>query len=559
MEDVSVKKREPAPNGDSPARRNWKQNPEAVRANILKVAREAFVANGLTGAKIDEIAARTETSKRMIYYDFGDTAGLCRAVLQAAWARVRSAEDELELASLHPVEALRRLAEFTFDHHAEDRDFVRLVMVENIHDARHMQSDGDMAGQNISAIRLLDEIYQRGCAAGLFRRGLTALELHWHISALAVFNVSNRATFSSLFGDDLFTPKGQQQLRRHVGDMMLRFVMKPGLSVEEASSKPISETRVIHPDIYRFRETWDATWASLPTDGDAATRRLHFESVSRSLRLPSPEGVETDEEHWIDSEAEPVRVRLFRPEGPEPLPALIYLHGGAWRQGSPETHWNITARLAALSGYLVISADYALAPEAPYPAALQQIGAVVAWAKAQHEMLGIDPGKLAIGGDGAGGNLAAVTALRCRDAGVPLSAQLLIYPICDFDTTRPSAQVNREGPLWTLDQLMAAQEQYCPDIRQRTRDPQLAPLLASSHAGLPPAYIALAEHDPLRDSGAAYAEALEAAGVPVAVDPGSGLVRDYLHAIGFGTVAEERLRGMGGWLRSQAGKSVAGE
>ncbi|MCA0941903.1 alpha/beta hydrolase fold domain-containing protein [Salipiger pacificus] len=553
MEESIVMNSGPASDGNGTARRHWKQNPEAVRANILEVARKAFVAHGLIGAKIDEIAAGTETSKRMIYYYFGDKEGLYRAVLEDAYAQMRAAEDDLELASLHPVEALRRLAEFTFDHHASHADFVRLVMVENMHNARHMQKAGDLSGQNISAIRLLDEIYQRGCAEGLFRRGLTAVELHWHISALAIFNVANRATFSSLFGGSLFEPKGQQQLRRHVGDMLLRFVMKPGLSVEEASTKPIAEARAIHPDIYRFRETWDATWATLPTEGDAATRRLHFESVSRSLRLPSPEGVETDEEHWIDTECGPVRVRLFRPPGAEPLPGLVFLHGGAWRQGSPETHWNITARLAAWSGYLVISVDYALAPEHTYPEALQQVPAVLGWARDHAAVLGLDPDRLSIGGDGAGANLAAAATLICRDAGVKLAAQLLIYPVCDFDTTRPSCAEYAEGPLWTLAQLLSAHAQYCPDTTRRLSDPLISPLLARDHAGLPPAYLALAEHDPLRDSGIAYAEALRAAGVAVEVDAGKGLVRDYLHAIGFGSAAEDRLREMSAWLKTQAG------
>ncbi|WP_353476254.1 alpha/beta hydrolase fold domain-containing protein (plasmid) [Salipiger sp. H15] len=553
MEDVIVTNRDPATDGDGEgvARRHWKQNPEAVRANILDVARKAFVAHGLTGAKIDDIAAGTETSKRMIYYYFGDKEGLYRAVLEDTYARVRAAEDRLDLASLHPVEALRRLAEFTFDHHAENTDFIRLVMVENLHNAAHMEKVEDIAGKNVSAVGLLDEIYQRGCAEGLFRRGLTALELRWHISALAFFNVANRPTFSHLYGDSLFDPKGQQQLRRHIGDMLLRFVMKPGLSVEEAAVRPVTETRAIHPDIYRFRETWDATWATLPTEGDATTRRLHFESVSRSLRLPSPEGVETDEEHWIDTESGPVRVRLFRPPDPEPLPAVVYLHGGAWRQGSPETHWNITSRMAAWSGHLVISVDYALAPEAAYPAALHQIPAVLTWARDHASMLGIDPERLSIAGDGAGGNLAAAVALMCRDAGLPLAAQLLIYPICDFDTSRPSCSEYAEGPLWTLAQLLSAHAGYCPDVTLRLSDPLVAPLLASSHEGLPPCYLALAEHDPMRDSGAAYGEALRAAGVPVQVDPGVGLVRDYLQAIGFGTAAEDRLREMSAWLKEE--------
>ncbi|WP_157018938.1 TetR/AcrR family transcriptional regulator [Mesorhizobium xinjiangense] len=208
-------------------RRSWKQDPDGVRANILQVAREAFANKGLTGAKIEEIAARTATSKRMIYYYFGDKEGLYREVLADAYRRMRVAEDTLDLEDMPPVDALRKLAEFTFDHHRTSRDFIRLVMIENVHNGQHMPDAAEISGQNSSAIRLLEDIYDRGREAGLFRPGLSAVELHWHISALCYFNVSNRATFSQIFGDELFKPEGQTNLRRHVGDMVLRFVLMP--------------------------------------------------------------------------------------------------------------------------------------------------------------------------------------------------------------------------------------------------------------------------------------------------------------------------------------------
>ena len=196
-----------------------------MRANILAVAREAFAQKGLSGTRIDEIAARTSTSKRMIYYYFGDKEGLYREVLADAYRRTREAEDALELGDLPPDEALRKLAEFTFDNHRKSQDFIRLVMIENVHEARHMANSDEMSGENSSAIRTLEKIYERGLQAGMFRKDLSAVELHWHISALSYFNVSNRSTFSHIFGNELFEDEAQSRLRRHVGDMVLRLAL----------------------------------------------------------------------------------------------------------------------------------------------------------------------------------------------------------------------------------------------------------------------------------------------------------------------------------------------
>lgn len=533
---------------DVTARRSWKQDPEAVRENILQTARAVFVAHGLSGAKMDEIAARTRTSKRMIYYYFGDKEGLYRAVLEDAYARMRRAEDDLELESLHPVEALRQLTEFTFDHHSRERDFVRLVMVENIHQGRHMSKSEMIAGQNSSAIRLLEEIYRRGCDEGLFRSGLTALELHWHISALAIFNVSNRATFSNIFGTELFEPKGQDMLRRHTGDMVLRFVMKPGLSPEDVEQRPQTKPRKIDPGIYRFIEVLEAQQASLPAGTTLEARRVLYNSIARNLRLPTPPNIETDTEHWIDSDGGPVRVRIFRHMSSGPQPALIYLHGGGFWRGSPESHWDTTARLASWTRQTVISVDYALAPEHPCPTALEQTLSVIAWARDQAETLGIDAERIAIGGDGAGGNLAAVTAMTCRDRKMPLCAQLLIYPICDFDLTRTSCRQNAEGPLLRPDDVADMGARYCPDKKRLMSDPMITPLSAPTHADLPPAFIALAANDPMHDSGAAYADALKKAGVAVSIDEGEGLAHDYLRTLSHCPLAEDKLRIMSDWL-----------
>lgn len=539
------------------SRRGWKQDPDAVQANILEVARKVFAEEGFAGARVDEIAKRTATSKRMIYYYYGDKEGLYRAVLEDAYKNIRQAEDALDLAEVPPIEALRKLAEVTFDHHRHNTDFIRIVMIENVHDARHMSHSHQIAAKNSSAIRHLEDIYRRGCQQGLFRRGLTALELHWHISAMCYFNVSNHSTFSIIFGEDLFSELGQQKLRRHVGDMIVRFVMRDGVGAETGPNHRAQEEarmseRTINPDIFRFLQVWESKWAGLAPNATGADRRLRFESIARDMRLPTPDGVETDEEHWIDTDGGAVRVRLFRPANSAQAPAMLYMHGGGWLQGSPETHWDITARLAAWAGLTVISIDYDLAPENPYPTAFTQCCGVLAWARREAEMLDIDPARISVGGDSAGGNLAAALAIWARDNDIPLKTQALIYPVCDFDRTRPSYIENAEGPLLKTSAMPQTDAWYCPDEARRFTDPYLAPLTAATHAGLAPTFMAIAQYDPLRDSGKAYAEALESDAVPVTLDPGLGLIHGYMRSMEYCKDAEDKLKTICAWLREAA-------
>ena len=204
-----------------------KRDPEGVRRDILSVAMEEFSQNGLSGARIDEIAARTRTSKRMIYYYFTDKESLYQHVLEEAYAKVRGGESDLGLDELEPVAALEKLCRFTFDHHRRNPAFIRMVMIENIHHGRHMQSSGTIRELNRTAIEALESVLVRGQQRGIFRQGIDALELHWQISALSFFNVSNVATFSFIFGDSLFTDDGQETLSRHASDMVLRYVLAP--------------------------------------------------------------------------------------------------------------------------------------------------------------------------------------------------------------------------------------------------------------------------------------------------------------------------------------------
>lgn len=307
---------------------------------------------------------------------------------------------------------------------------------------------------------------------------------------------------------------------------------------------------MINPELNAFLDRWDAEWASLKPGATPADRHAHFEVVALNMRLPTPDGVDTDTEHWIESPAGEVRLRVFRPEGAGVTPALVYMHGGAWMQGSPETHWDITARLAAWAGVTVFSVNYAKAPEHPFPAAFDQVVAAVRWVAANAADLGIDPTHLSVGGDSAGGNLAAAAALELRGE-VALAGQLLIYPACDFDMTRPSMIENAEAPILQTKGMPGVNRMYSPDETRLTTDPRVAPLVADSHAGLPPAFIAVAENDPLRDSGLEYAKALDAAGVAVELDRGEGLIHGYLRAMDYCAASMSSLERMAAWLATR--------
>jgi AcrR family transcriptional regulator len=201
-------------------------DPQATQRDIIEVATREFAQNGLSGARVDEIAAKTACSKRMIYYYFGDKEGLYLRVLEEAYRRVRTIEAALDLDHLEPRRALQTLAEFTFDHHHANDDFIRLVMIENIHHAEHLQRSKVIQGLNAGAVDTLERLYRRGRRAGLFRPGLRAIDLHWQISALCFFNVSNRATFSRIFSHDLKSDAALARLKANVCDTILRYVLR---------------------------------------------------------------------------------------------------------------------------------------------------------------------------------------------------------------------------------------------------------------------------------------------------------------------------------------------
>jgi AcrR family transcriptional regulator len=210
------------PPARAPSRTN---DPERTMAGILEVATVEFGEKGLDGARIDEIAAATKTSKRMIYYYFGSKEGLYRAVLEDIYRRMRAIESGLHLADLPPVEALKKLVGFTFDHHHDNESFIRLVMSENMQRGAYLSQSKSIQGLNVPAIAAIRELYERGVATGVFRTGLDPVDIHASISALTFFNVSNQHTFGLIFSQDPTSPEAIATRRKNIIDMVLRFML----------------------------------------------------------------------------------------------------------------------------------------------------------------------------------------------------------------------------------------------------------------------------------------------------------------------------------------------
>jgi acetyl esterase len=222
-----------------------------------------------------------------------------------------------------------------------------------------------------------------------------------------------------------------------------------------------------------------------------------------------------------------VPVRVYRPESRAGLPLLVWLHGGGWTLGNVEMHDPIARTLANDAGCVVVSVDYRLAPEHPFPVPLDDCWAALQWAVANATDLGADPSRVAIGGDSAGGNLAAVCALLARDAGGPeLALQLLVYPVTDHGFATGSYRDNGEGYLLEDKQMRWFYDCYTRGGADPA-DWRISPLRAPSFEGVAPAMVVTAEFDPLRDEGEAYARALESAGVPTSVRRYDGMIHAF--------------------------------
>ena len=250
--------------------------------------------------------------------------------------------------------------------------------------------------------------------------------------------------------------------------------------------------------------------------------------VGEMFRVPVAVELAEVRDLSAETEAGPLACRLYHPDPARRLPLLVYYHGGGWVLGSlEEVHGQVMA-FAARSGCAILSVNYRLAPEHPFPAAIDDCYSALLWAAESADALGIDATRLGVGGDSAGGNLAAAATILARDRdGPPLAHQLLIYPVTDADLDRDSMHRFGENLLLWREDMVWFWNHYCPDPAVR-RDPRAAPLQVADAAGLPPAYVLLAELDPLCDEGQAYAERLQAAGVATTCRVVTGAIHGFL-------------------------------
>lgn len=263
----------------------------------------------------------------------------------------------------------------------------------------------------------------------------------------------------------------------------------------------------------------------VPVETARRNRLLEAEVVAERPPLP----VARVEAIEIPGPAGTIPARRYVPHGapPESAPLLVYCHGGGWVIGDLDTHDSPCRFLAANSGVQVLAIDYRLAPEHPFPAAAEDAFAAFAWVSENAADLGCDPARIAIGGDSAGANLAAAASLLARDADLPLPAmQLLIYPVILADEEMPSRRTFGDGFLLSRPDMDFFETHYLPPGTDRS-DPRVSVLRADDLSGLPPAYLAIAGFDPLRDEGIAFAERLRKAGVPVSLRLHPGLVHTF--------------------------------
>ena len=249
---------------------------------------------------------------------------------------------------------------------------------------------------------------------------------------------------------------------------------------------------------------------------------------TRTAALGPVEDVAAVSDHHVPVKGGEITVRVYSPAGHGPHPVLIFYHGGGWVIGDLYTHDGICRALVNAAGCAVASVDYRLAPEFKYPTPVEDSYAGLQWVVANAARLGLDPARLAVGGDSAGGNLAAVMALLARDRHGPrLMLQVLIYPVTNYDFSTPSYRENATGYVLTTDAMRWFRRHDLAREDQR-REPSASPLLPKSLADLPPALVITAGCDPLRDEGEAYAKRLREAGVSVTLTQYPGMFHGFL-------------------------------
>jgi len=306
----------------------------------------------------------------------------------------------------------------------------------------------------------------------------------------------------------------------------------------------------LHPGAKRYVDLALAAPPIWEVSLDEARRAVEDETLAVFGPL-DPAQVEDDS---IEDPAGPIRIRIYRPEGETagPLPAVVYFHGGGWVVGSIESHDPVCRAIAARTPCVVVSVDYRLAPESPFPAAVEDAWAATVWVAENAPSLGADPGRLAVAGDSAGGNLAAVVALRARDHNLPLSLQILMYPVIDCDLD--SAGYTRHGV--GLNLTRAKMEWYWRQYLDGAEGshPEASPSRSGDLRGVAPALVQGAEYDPLCHEAVEYARALERAGVPVRLTQYEGQIHGFVRlAEVCGPAAGEALEEIAAALRPPGG------
>ena len=259
----------------------------------------------------------------------------------------------------------------------------------------------------------------------------------------------------------------------------------------------------------------------------------------------------------VDGAAGSIPARLYIPTertGSDPAPTVLFVHGGGWIYGGLRSHDAACRVLAERSGVQLLAIDYRLAPEHPFPAALEDAKAALRWLHEHADEVGADPARLGVAGDSAGGNISAVLAVHAAEEGIPLGFQLLIYPGTDFTSkTRSKDLFSDKGLVLTSTFIEKAKAGYLPD-RDDWEDPEASPLLrADLPAGLAPAHVVTAGFDPLRDEGEAYADLLAGAGVPVSRKQYPSLTHGFLHIVGTGHECRAAVAEMADRLRAALG------
>ncbi|HEX7008033.1 MAG TPA: alpha/beta hydrolase [Alphaproteobacteria bacterium] len=307
----------------------------------------------------------------------------------------------------------------------------------------------------------------------------------------------------------------------------------------------------LHPQSLKVLEAAAKAGSVFDAEDPVEARRRY--DAATPLYRPQTPPLHSIEERVLPGPGARPRVRLYAPQaaaGGKPLPALVYFHGGGWVFGNLDSHDAICRTLADRADCRVVSVDYRLAPEHKFPAAFYDCTQAARWVASNAGALGVDPARLAVGGDSAGGNLAAAAAIAAREAGGPAIAfQLLIYPATDMAADTESKRLFATGHLLTAEAIARCRGHYLNNLNE-AGDWRASPARAPSLANLPPAFIQTAEFDPLRDEGKAYAEALEAAGVPVAYKCYPGMLHGFVRMGALIDMADEALEDAAKALRT---------